>query len=65
MKSKIREFLIIPNQQDIHNFKALLWNESQLGFSITYKIQKRTDIIAQALIIGEKFIENSLLALSL
>ncbi len=63
--SDIREFLIITNQQDINNFKALLGDGSHLGISITYKIQKRPEGIAQALIIGEKFIDNSPVALIL
>lgn len=65
MISDIREFLIITNQQDINNFKALLGDGSHLGISITYKIQKRPEGIAQALIIGEKFIDNSPVALIL
>ncbi len=65
MISDIREFLIITNQQDLDNFKALLGDGSDLGISITYEIQKRPEGIAQALIIGEKFINDSPVALIL
>ncbi len=65
MISDIREFLIITNQQDLDNFKALLGDGSDLGISITYEIQKRPEGIAQALIIGEKFIKNSPVSLIL
>tara|TARA_Y100000589_G_scaffold281912_1_gene279110 strand:+ start:1955 stop:2833 length:879 start_codon:yes stop_codon:yes gene_type:complete len=65
MISDIREFLIITNLQDINNFKALLGDGSHLGISITYKIQKRPEGIAQAFIIGEKFLGSSPVALIL
>jgi len=65
MLSGIREFLIIVNPEDLNSFKSLLGNGKHLGISISYEIQKEPNGIAQAFIIGEKFIGNSNVALIL
>ena len=61
----IREFLVITNTEDLRNFKSLLGNGKQFGISINYAIQPKPEGIAQAFIIGEKFIGNSPVALIL
>ena len=65
MIAGIRDFLIIVNPKDLNNFNELLGNGEQLGISIKYEIQHSPDGLAQALIIGEEFLNSSPCALIL
>ena len=56
MLAGITDVLIISTPQDLPNFKRLLSNGSQLGMSFSYEEQNKPNGIAEAFIIGEKFI---------
>ena len=59
MLAGIKEILIIANNENLPFFKKLLGNGHQLGLSIKYEIEESPDGIANGLIIGEKFLEES------
>ena len=65
MLAKIREILIISTEKDINNFKLLLGDGSQWGISLKYAIQSSPNGIAESLIISEKFVGKSDIALVL
>ncbi len=52
----ITEILIISTPEDTPRFEKMFGNGHQLGLRISYEIQAKPEGIAQALIIGEKFI---------
>ena len=58
MLAGIRKILVITSKEYLNNYKSLLGNGSQLGISITYKIQQKPDGIASAFILGKKFIKK-------
>ncbi len=65
MLTGIREILLITNPKEKPNFENLLGNGSKFGISITYKIQPEPRGLAEAFILGEKFLGMSSSALIL
>ncbi|MFA9556928.1 glucose-1-phosphate thymidylyltransferase RfbA [Evansella sp. AB-rgal1] len=65
MLAGIKEILIISTPRDTPHYKELLGNGTNLGISINYEVQPSPEGIAQAFIIGEKFIGSDQVALIL
>ena len=58
MLAGIQEILIISTPYDLPRFERLLGDGSEIGMKFSYIVQPSPDGIAQAFILGKKFIAN-------
>ncbi len=65
MLGGIREVLIISNKETIPLYQQLFGDGSQIGMQIEYAVQDAPNGIAEAFLIGEKFIGNDSVSLML
>ena len=65
MMADISEILIISTPHDLPNFEKLLGDGKQIGCNFSYAVQEIPNGIAQAFVIGEKFIGDDKVALIL
>lgn len=65
MLAGIRDILIISTPEDTPRFEALLGDGSHFGINLSYAVQPKPEGLAQAFLIGEKFIGNDACAMIL
>src|SRR5262245_4565728 len=65
MLAGIREILVITTPHDQPSFQRLLGDGSHLGLRVSYAVQPEPQGIAQAFVIGRRFIEDTPVALAL
>ena len=65
MEAGIRDILIITTKEDQASFKRLLGDGNKYGINLSYVVQPSPDGLAQAFILGEKFIAGDACAMVL
>jgi glucose-1-phosphate thymidylyltransferase len=65
MSAGIVDILVITTPTDLSNFQNLLGNGEKFGIHISYEVQTNPNGLADAFIIGEKFLEDQSCALIL
>lgn len=59
MMAGIREILLISSPRDLPSFRDLLGDGKKWGLELSYQVQERPEGLSQALVLGEKFLNNS------
>ena len=65
MLAQIRDILIISSPEYIDNYRKLFGTGEEIGLSLSYAVQPKPEGLAQAFLIGEKFLEGQRAALVL
>jgi glucose-1-phosphate thymidylyltransferase len=65
MLAGIRDILVISTPEDVPKFQTVLRDGSQYGIRLKYLVQNKPEGIAQAFLLGEKFLEGNPCALIL
>ncbi len=65
MLAGIRDILIISTEEDTPKFESLMGDGKQFGLNLSYAVQEKPEGLAQAFIIGEKFIGKDKVAMVL
>ena len=65
MLAGVRDILIISTPQDLPNFQRLLGDGGKYGLHLSYEVQPSPDGLAQAFLIGERFIDGDACAMIL
>ena len=65
MHAGIRDILVITTPRDLEAFRSFLGDGTPWGISLSYATQEKPEGIAQAFLIGEKFIDNGPVSLIL
>ena len=65
MLARIQEILIITTPRDVDNYKKLLGDGTRIGVHFEYAVQEKPRGLADAFIVGEKFIGNDSVCLVL
>ena len=56
MLAEIRDILIISTKEDLPKYQQLLGDGKQFGIKLSYEVQEKPNGLAQAFVVGEKFI---------
>jgi len=59
MQLGMRDILIISSPEDLPRFKSLLGSGAKWGINLSFKIQKKPNGIAEALILGKNFLKEN------
>lgn len=65
MLAGIKDILIITTPEDLNNFQRLLGDGKRFGINLSFEVQLKPEGLAQAFIIGGKFIGNDAVCLAL
>ena len=65
IEAGIKNYLIITKKEDLEDYKKLLGDGKKFGIKINYKVQKKPNGLPEALILGEKFINNEPICINL